>query len=54
MFFLKSFLINVQFEGSGLFVACKYPIIAVKFQPFQYRTHYAKFFSYGVLCLKVK
>lgn len=39
--------------GSGLFVACKYPIIAIEFQPFQYRTYYARAFSYGVVCLKV-
>nr|CAH0101671.1 unnamed protein product [Daphnia galeata] len=45
---------NYCLFGSGLFVACKYPIIAVEFQPFQFRTHYAKFFSYGVLCLKIQ
>ncbi|XP_057370306.1 sphingomyelin phosphodiesterase 3-like [Daphnia carinata] len=45
---------NCCLFGSGLFVACKYPILAVEFQPFQFRTHYAKFFSYGVLCLKIQ
>ena len=39
--------------GSGLFVASKFPVIAAHFQRFRYRTHYAKFFSFGVLLLKV-
>lgn len=39
--------------GSGLFVACKYPVEAADFKSFRFKKRNAKFFSYGVLCMKV-
>ena len=45
---------DILFSGSGLFVASKYAIEAADFQTFVCRRGYARLFSYGVLCLKVK
>jgi len=45
---------NFCLFGSGLFVASKYPVEAADFQTFHCRTGYARLFSYGVLCLKLR